>query len=134
MTAAWRIPSFTKQMLMATATLLLAMGFTFAQTNTAQAGRGGRVVAGVIAGAALAAIISHRHRRKYRKYRRHHAYHGHDYHIHYNRWGRPYRCYRSHHRVRRYYKRRHYGRRHYRRHYKRRGPIGRLRRFYGRRY
>lgn len=115
MTEAWRMPSFTKQMLMAAATLFLALGLTIVQVSNAQAGRrDGRIIAGVIAGVAVAAILARKHRRRYRRYRRCRRY---------GYYGRRH-CYR-----RGYYKRRWRRGRGWRR-----GPRWRLRRFYGRRW
>ncbi len=84
--------ALTKKLTMTAATLMLALGVTTIQVNQAQAGKGGRIIAGAIAGAALLAIIgsdrSHaRGHRSHRRYGRHK--------VCYDRWGDPYRCHRS---------------------------------------
>ena len=100
----------TTKFAMVPATLMLALGIMTTSVTQAEAGRrNGHIIAGVIAGAAVAAILSnrrHRRHRKHRRYNRRHHYSAYDrpYHIHYNRYDRPYRCYRNH--GRRYYSRR----------------------------
>lgn len=88
-----------KKFALLAATLMLALGFAATSVSTAQAGhRDGRIVAGVIAGAALLAIIANERRHKKRSHR-HHSYHrdyDRGYHIHHNKWGEPYRCSRRH--------------------------------------
>jgi hypothetical protein len=89
--------AFTKKIAFMAATLVLTLTMATSSVTTAQAGhRDGRVVAGVIAGAALLAIIaSERRKRKRDRYRYHrHHDHGHRYHRH--RRGKAYRGYRRH--------------------------------------
>ena len=103
----------TKKLTVVAATLMLALGVTTTtQINQAQAGKGGRVVAGVLLGAAALAILSHESRRSraHGHYYKHRS-HGRPWRRHricYDRWGDPYRC----------SKKRKY-RRHWRRHHRR---------------
>lgn len=92
---------------MAAASLILALGVMMTSAGPAQAHHRDKVIAGVIAGVAIAAILSsrHRHRRHYYGYHKHRPY----YHR-YNRY-RPRRWYKRrhrHHRIHRRYHRRHY--------------------------
>jgi hypothetical protein len=80
------------------ATVMLALGVTTVQVNQAQAGKGGRIVAGAILGAAALAIIASEGRRAhahghYYKHRSRHRYGR--YRTCYDRYGDPYRCYRK---------------------------------------
>lgn len=87
------VTMFPKKLALLAATLMLALGFAATSVSTAQAGhRDGRIVAGVIAGAALLAIIAKERRDRKRARRHHHR----GYHVHYDKWGDPYRCYRRH--------------------------------------
>jgi len=87
MTATMNMDSIQKKFTLLAATLMLAFGFNAAHVQEAQAGRDGRVIAGVIAGAALVGILaSRRDRHRGRYYNRPYHYHG----------RRSARCYRSH--------------------------------------
>lgn len=87
MTATMNMNGLQKKFTLLAATLMLAFGFNTAHVQEAQAGRDGRVIAGVIAGAALVGILaSRRHRHRGRYYNRPYHYHG----------RHSERCYRSH--------------------------------------
>lgn len=104
MTTALTNNGMSKKFLTLAATLMMAMGvITTTQIQTAEAGRGGRTVAGIVAGAALLAIIASESRRDRRYSRRHRrssyyddGYYDRPYHHHRNRYGRSYRCYKHH--------------------------------------
>ena len=109
----------TKKFATLAATLMLALivttvGVTTVQVNQAQAGKGGRIAAGVILGAAALAIIASEGRRaKAHGHYYKHRSHGKPWRRHricYDRWGDPYRCYKK----RKY--RRHWRRNHRRHH------------------
>lgn len=93
----------TRKLTAVAATLMLALGVSTVQINQAQAGKGGRIVAGAILGAAALAIIASESRRArahghYYKHRSRHRYGR--YRTCYDRYGDPYRCHvkRKHHR------------------------------------
>ena len=84
----------TKKFTVLAATLMLALGVSTVQINQAHAGKGGRIVAGAILGAAALAIIASEGRRAHA-----HGHYGYNNHrkpwrhrICYDRWGDPYRC------------------------------------------
>ena len=57
-----------KKMMMALSAALLAVSAMVVDTKPAEARRGGAIVAGVIGGLALGAILAHKHRRHNRAY------------------------------------------------------------------